>query len=559
MTNAVAKTKKIDDVPQDDTQNEVLDRYLSYEYLPCETTGAVRAVYVVDHGKCDAAFLTALYGTVHSIPVSRARFHGLIAERYRTALSRRAVFALCEKAPYFSAREVLTLPQAFFLSLFSMALIAFSCLWPSLVLRYVVCLSSVGFFLGACTRFLLVALGEGNRRRCPRRERSEKNASTSDDDRNFPVYTVLVPLYREVAVLPQLAQALRRIDYPADRLDIKLVVEEDDLETRRLAQALSQDGFFETVVVPASLPRTKPKACNYALRFAVGKYLVIYDAEDRPDSDQLLKAVATFAALPRQVACLQARLRIDNADESLLSALFALDYDIWFTALLPGLDRLRAPMPLGGTSNHFRVDVLRQIGAWDPFNVTEDADLGIRFAQYGYGVSMLDSDTYEEAPTRFSLWLKQRTRWLKGYMQTLLVHLRAPIGLYGRIGLGGISALVMFLGGAVFSALINPLLWFFFLAATFCASKMGHYDVVETLAVVSGSSLFVANAVLAGQILLSARWRKRAHSILYAFGIVVFWMLVSVAAWRALFQLCVRPHFWEKTQHGQSQRRSCEI
>lgn len=483
-----------------------------------------------------------------------------LSRRLQLRLCREAVSSLAERMPLFSARTVMTGAQIWTMCGL-LTMVSVSCIvWPMAALRVLVLLASAGFCIGAASRFVLVIFGIRTRLPdlrcgacaspvCP----SETVAEYFED--TLPVYTVLVPLFREAAVLPELAQALRRLRYPRDKLDIKFVVEEDDAETREVAESLSASGPFETIVVPPCHPRTKPKACNYALRFATGAYLVIYDAEDRPDPDQLLKAARAFRVSPPSVGCFQARLKIDNGEESFLSALFALDYEIWFTALLPGLDRLRAPMPLGGTSNHFRTAALRQVGAWDPYNVTEDADLGLRLAQYGYAVAMLDSDTLEEAPIYFGQWLKQRTRWLKGYMQTLLVHFREPGGVYRRIGLRGIAALLMFIGGVVASALINPVLWACFIGALLAPGLGGHRDGIEMLAIVSGCGLFVANMLLAGQILLSVRWRRHPRSILYAFGIVVFWMMVSVAAWRAVVQLLFRPHLWEKTPHGQSRRR----
>jgi cellulose synthase/poly-beta-1,6-N-acetylglucosamine synthase-like glycosyltransferase len=224
-------------------------------------------------------------------------------------------------------------------------------------------------------------------------------------------------------------------DYPRDRLDIKLVLEADDTET--IAAAEQCGGGLEIVRVPDHGPRTKPKAANYALSFARGEYLVIYDAEDRPEPDQLLKAVAAFRAAPRRIACLQARLNFYNADHNWITRMFALDYALWFDVLLPGLDRIGVPMPLGGTSNHFRTQILRDIGGWDAFNVTEDADIGIRLSQLGFGVSMIASTTYEEAPIALGPWLRQRSRWLKGYMQTWLVHMRDPLRLLRSAGPGG--------------------------------------------------------------------------------------------------------------------------
>ena len=217
--------------------------------------------------------------------------------------------------------------------------------------------------------------------------------------------------------------------------------------------------MFEIIIVPRSQPQTKPKACNFALRFARGEYLVIYDAEDRPEPDQLRKVVATFRRSPPNTACLQCRLNYYNAGENWLTRMFTLDYALWFDQVLPGLERLGMPIPLGGTSNHFRIDVLRELHAWDPFNVTEDADLGIRIGQKGYRVGVVDSTTFEEASCRTGQWLRQRSRWIKGYMQTLLVHTRRPLHFIRTSGVLGFLGFVFFIGGTVLAGLLNPVFW----------------------------------------------------------------------------------------------------
>jgi len=231
--------------------------------------------------------------------------------------------------------------------------------------------------------------------------------------------------------------------------------------------------------------------------------------------------------------------------------MFALDYSIWFKALLPGLDRFGVPMPLGGTSNHFRTSLLREVCGWDPFNVTEDADLGIRLAQLGYRVSMLDSTTFEEAPSRLEPWLRQRSRWLKGYMQTCLVHMREPVALTKRVGIRGVAVIQLFIGGVVWSALVNPVLWLVFLFSCFQAHATAGTHVLETLARVSGLGLLTANTLLAGLAVTGARRAKLFAVVPYGLTFMLYWMLVSIAAYRGLWQLIFRPFFWEKTPHGQ--------
>lgn len=230
--------------------------------------------------------------------------------------------------------------------------------------------------------------------------------------------------------------------------------------------------------------------------------------------------------------------------------MFALDYGLWFDYLLPGLERLGIPMPLGGTSNHFRLDALRAIHGWDPFNVTEDADLGIRLARLGFRVRTLDSTTYEEATNAFGNWLRQRTRWMKGYMQTWLVHMRRPGRLLDNAGLGGFCGFQLFVGGTVLSALLNPLLWFIFALSIF--SPVAVSEALRSVGPLSLSTLVLGNAVFAYLAMLGTYRRGWLELSPYGLSVPFYWLLVSVAAYRALWQLVRNPWHWEKTAHGLS-------
>ncbi|MET0568193.1 MAG: glycosyltransferase [Hyphomicrobiaceae bacterium] len=278
-----------------------------------------------------------------------------------------------------------------------------------------------------------------------------------NDEARLPVYSILIPLHREAEVLADLVHGLAMLDYPAAKLQILLVLESDDADTRRAAAALDLPGNFEIVVVPDRGPRTKPKALNYALGFVRGEFVAVYDAEDIPEPDQLRRALAIFRRSGPNLACIQARLNIYNPDASWLTRQFTLEYSALFDAILPALHRLGLPVPLGGTSNHFRTELLRRIGAWDPYNVTEDADLGIRIARAGLTTATLDSTTWEEAPVRLGNWLTQRTRWIKGWMQTYLVHTRRPIRLLRELGLRQWAGLHVLMGGILLSVLMHPL------------------------------------------------------------------------------------------------------
>jgi len=385
-----------------------------------------------------------------------------------------------------SASTVITRDQLVVLAVFAAAAVAMAFSEPEFAFFALVTLSSASFLLGTAFRGFL-ALRSG---RPPAAQQGQEVPGEM-----LPVYTILVPLYREANVLPRLVRELRQLNYPSQKLDIKLIVEAHDTETAAVAAGLAGDGPFEILRVPDGWPRTKPRACNYALLFARGEFTVIYDAEDRPERDQLRKAVAKFRNSNADLACLQARLSFYNANEGWIPRLFTLDYMIWFCSLLPGLDRFGVPMPLGGTSNHFRTSVLRELGGWDPYNVTEDADLGIRIAQLGNRVSMLDSTTFEEAPTTFRAWHRQRARWLKGYMQTWLVHTRDPFALWRRVGPRGFLAFHLFVGGSILTALANPFLWLVFVLSLILHWHLPGGAWGSSLVIVSGGGVIGGHAM----------------------------------------------------------------
>src|SRR5258708_7237462 len=278
-------------------------------------------------------------------------------------------------------------------------------------------------------------------------------------DADWPRYTILCPLYREAEVAPQFVQAMQALDYPADKLQILFLTEEDDVETRKAIAAMHLPCHFSIVTVPAGQPRTKPRACNFGLLQATGDYLVIYDAEDVPDPLQLKKAVLTFANHGADLACVQARLNYYNTRQNLLTRWFTVEYSLWFDLMLPGMQQMKLPLPLGGTSNHFRMEMLRRVGAWDPFNVTEDCDLGLRLARSHLKTIMLDSTTYEEANSQVKNWIRQRSRWIKVYLFTYLVYMRQPLSYLRQGRLREFISLQLVIGGKMAALFVNPLMW----------------------------------------------------------------------------------------------------
>jgi cellulose synthase/poly-beta-1,6-N-acetylglucosamine synthase-like glycosyltransferase len=366
----------------------------------------------------------------------------------------------------------------------------------------------------------------------------------------LPTYTVMVPAYREPTIIAELVRRLELLDYPHAKLDVQLLLEDDDLPTIAAALEIVTELPVQIILVPASMPRTKPKACNFGLQLARGDYIVIFDAEDRPEPLQLRRAVAAFSRLGPEVACLQARLDYYNGRQNIITRWFEAEYLVWFRHMLPGVVATGGTVPLGGTSNHLRRSALEVAGGWDAHNVTEDADLGIRLARLGYRVGVLDSVTEEEANSDFVNWAKQRSRWYKGYLQTALVHLRHPRALHQQLGTRGLLGFVMLVAGTPLLALLNPVFWTLSLLYLLTAS--------EEIAALFPPAVYYAallcwllgNSSIVYASLLTARLADRPHLVLAALLSPLYWVMMSVAAVKAVVQLVQDPSYWEKTTHG---------
>jgi glycosyltransferase XagB len=367
---------------------------------------------------------------------------------------------------------------------------------------------------------------------------------------DLPVYTILLPLYREAGVLPQLLAACRELEYPAAKLDIKLLLEEDDSATLAVVREMELPPSFEVLLVPAEGPRTKPKACNYGLQFARGEYCVIYDAEDIPAPDQLKKALVVFRRSGQHVGCVQAKLNYYNPRQNAITKWFSLEYTSWFDFFLPGLVALGLPVPLGGSSNHFPTQLLNDLGAWDPNNVTEDADLGMRLHRAGYRTALMDSVTLEEANSDFINWMRQRSRWGKGYFISWLVLMRHPWRLFRDVGWRATMSMQLTLGGTFGVALLNLAVWvltllwilaqFEFIAYLF-PTWIYYAGMVE---MVFGNFFFLYMGLWAAQ-------HRRSFDLNHAALLTpVYWLMASLAMIKAGMQTVRKPHYWEKTVHG---------
>jgi cellulose synthase/poly-beta-1,6-N-acetylglucosamine synthase-like glycosyltransferase len=383
---------------------------------------------------------------------------------------------------------------------------------------------------------------------------SDDEARAVPDD-ELPVYSILVPAYREPDVIAALLAGLDRLEYPRDKLDVKVVLEEDDAETIAAVEAARPADYVTVVLVPPGEPRTKPKALNYALPLCRGEVVTIYDAEDTPEPLQLRRAVCTLARAGEDTVCVQAKLSFRNVDQNLITKWFTIEYAMWFAMFLPGLVSLGAPLPLGGTSNHFRRQVLEELGAWDPYNVTEDADLGLRLARRGYRCGVLESTTLEESNSDFINWVKQRSRWYKGYLQTSVVHLRHPVLLYQQLGFTGFAEVLLFVLGTPLLAGLNPLFWL--MTGLWFT---GHPHIIKDL---FPAPLFYpallcwifGNFLVAYLTILTCRAMGRADLLFAALLVPIYWVMMAVAAIKAGWQLVASPAFWEKTAHGLDQRQ----
>jgi len=369
----------------------------------------------------------------------------------------------------------------------------------------------------------------------------------------WPSYTIFCPLYKEHEVIPQFVKAMSQLDYPKEKLQVMLLLEADDKVTVEKALSMDLPDYFEIVIVPDSLPKTKPKACNYGLLKARGEYCVIYDAEDVPDKDQLKKAIVAFRKLKPNVACVQAQLNFYNPHQNLLTRAFTAEYSLWFDLILTGLQSINAPIPLGGTSNHFRTQQLVQLHGWDAFNVTEDCDLGIRLVKKGMYTAVLDSTTLEEANSDLPNWLRQRSRWIKGYMQTYLVHMRNPKEFLSKWSEPHAITFQLIVGGKILSMFINPFMWlitisYFTLRAVVGPTIESFFpSVILYMAVIS---LVFGNFLYFYYYMIGSTKRKHYELIKFAFLVPFYWLAMSIAAWIAVKELILRPHHWAKTTHG---------
>lgn len=490
--------------------------------------------------------LRMLLDHVRATPLLRNRIRICPPTVLRSALRQRHSQNLIEHArkmtpPVFSASRVLHTPQVIAIATVLYVLLACIVNWPfQTVLAAHVFLTL--FFFG-CVLIRLFAAAKG--------QRLQFNPLSPENPRDLPVYSVLVPLYREQAVVAQLVSSLKKLNWPKSKLEIKLVCEEDDFDTRAAIRRQQLPANFELITVPPGGPRTKPNALTYALQLTRGEIIAVFDAEDRPHPDQLREAWQAFQTGGEKLACLQAPLIIGNFRRNILTRMFAFEYAALFRGLLPWLATQGLVIPLGGTSNHFRRTALLEVGGWDPFNVTEDADLGIRLSRFGYRIDVIGRGTMEDAPEDYGTWRKQRTRWIKGWIQTWLVHVRNPYDAMRELGSWRFAINQIYTVGIISSALLHPFMVGMLIALLL---KLAQAPLTSNSLILLGLDLTnILLAYLSFYILGSRTLEPtERNGYGYFFAIPLYWMLISLSAWRAVWQLTHEPHLWEKTPHTPS-------
>ncbi|MBJ7449633.1 MAG: glycosyltransferase [Parachlamydiales bacterium] len=516
--------------------------------IPYKFDGQILTVYTTNPlDENVEIFLKTTYSatSLHPILVTPRDFEKALKTIYQTQLVDDAKNGLFYRSPANSAIYVISRNQLIFLSCCGALTLLGIAYYPALV---------IGLFLFtfqllsiASIFFKLWISIRGSKSSMLHDISNQQIESLKDDE--LPIYSVLVPVYKEPEIIAQLTKNLAALDYPAHKLDIIILLEEDDPSTLDALKKSNPPAHFRLLIIPHCLPKTKPKACNFGLFFAKGKYLTIYDAEDRPDPDQLKKSFIAFREGKGQFLCFQAALNYYNRNTNFLTRMFTLEYSYWFDYMLPGLDSLNLPIPLGGTSNHFETEKLKNIGGWDPFNTTEDADLGIRGNVKGYRIGIINSTTFEEANSVLGNWLRQRSRWIKGYMQTWLVNTRHPIKMWKEIGAKNFISFHLLIGGTVLIFLTN-LIMIAFSVLSITNVGLVNYFYTEIFITIALLSVIIGNALAIYLNMVGIFKRQYYSYIFYTLLTPFYWVLHSLAAYKALWQLFVKPFYWEKTRHG---------
>ena len=365
----------------------------------------------------------------------------------------------------------------------------------------------------------------------------------------LPVVSVMVALYREASIAPRLVRRLERLDYPRDLLDVVLVVEEEDRITRDALARAGLPPWMRVALVPKGPVKTKPRALNFALDLCRGSIIGVYDAEDAPEPDQIRKVVTRFHSRDEKVVCLQGVLDFYNPRTNWLARCFTMEYASWFRLVLPGIARLGLPVPLGGTTLFFRRAALESLGAWDGHNVTEDADLGMRLYRHGFRTELIDTVTEEEACCRPYHWVKQRSRWIKGYMVTWMVHMRDPLLLWRQLGPWRFLGFQVLFVATLSQFLLAPVLWSFWAVPLGLPHPVA--DAMPRALFFTVFWVFIATEIVNFiAVWIGMRGTKHRFSVLWIVSLHAYFPLGTLASYKAAWELVTNPFYWDKTSHG---------
>jgi cellulose synthase/poly-beta-1,6-N-acetylglucosamine synthase-like glycosyltransferase len=504
-----------------------LTEYSSYGYFICEDQSGARYFVINDPHLLENSEIIEQYNQYKIILIKKRDFYDALERSFSKLNTQKALLELGFIDSKATARSV-NYPIILIKTFSIMLLIGYLSNTIFLAINYIIYLSQTLF---KTWLFVDTAI-------------TMKQASINTKPKYYPIYSILIPMYREEYGVKSILDAMEKLDYPRDRLDIKLVVEADDKISLKILSLMTLPEYVHIIKVPYSAPRTKPKALNYAMQYVRGEYVVIYDIEDRPESDQLLKALNIFQNSPKNIICVQAKLNFYNRYDGLLSRLFSVEYSSWFNFLLPALDSSKMPLPLGGNSNHFRVCDIRKLGLWDAYNVTEDADLGVRIFINGYRTKVIDSYTMEEAPTKVGNWIYQRARWIKGFIQTFLVYLGQKSEQKDRMSITGKIGIYLFVGFATYSSFIIP--WHF-VAMYFNLAQSNQF-----LAILNGYVVILYMYLTASIIIVNDTCNFKHAKLLDYIALIIwplYFILHIIASYRALWELIVQPFSWNKTEH----------
>jgi cellulose synthase/poly-beta-1,6-N-acetylglucosamine synthase-like glycosyltransferase len=541
-----------------------------HKVIPLDVNGAVVDL-AVDNPVDKKVLLVIKYlfaqRKINLSVVSTTSIDWAIDNSYNEIHKKHAMLDLYDRTPDQSVCRVLYPNQIHFIIGAAAALTITTIINSVVTFMVLFSIISVGYFIVNPIKIYISLRGlKGGRE--PTRITKGEMLWTPDED--FPIYTVLIPVFHEAAILAENMRNMYRLNYPKCKLDIKILMEERDAETIGEAKELGLFGkptklvegipeakyleflkLFDPIIIPGAKITTKPRACNYGLLRAKGELVVIYDAEDNPDPDQLRKAAIVFMRSSEDIVCLQSKLNFYNADENTLTKWFSIEYANWYEFYLQGLDWIEAPIPLGGTSNHFRKKGLDKLGRWDPYNVTEDADIGIRLSRQKLKTEMIHTYTYEEAPIKPKAWIVQRSRWYKGHLQTYLVHMRSPRKLYRDLGAEKFLKFQVTFGTSVFIPIVNPVLWAL-LAFTLVLPASFAWLTPSYLQPICMFNLIVGNLSYLSIYVIACVKLKKNRYLPYALTMPVYWALLSFASWRGFIQLMYKPFYWDKTSHGVS-------